>query len=159
MRYLPVVLTVVLSLVGSAAPCQSPVEEREAFSVLQYRTGWVFLGLVSVETGRLAPDADGNTYYFTIVGREPGGPESGLPKIGDRIRATSTWRMVILDFGKSGEKNRLASPTTRKQLSPSDKTNLAVREGTVVEVRDVQLSKTYGGPAKMLWARVSPCPN
>jgi hypothetical protein len=155
---LPVALTLVLIFVGSTALCQAPVEEREAFSVLQYRTAWVFLGLVSVETGRLDVDFDGKPYYFEVVGREPSSPGEALPKIGDRIRATSMWRMVILDYGKSGEKNRLVSPTTRT-LFPSDHTNLVVREGTVVEVRDVQLSKTYGGPARMLWVRVTPYPD
>lgn len=37
MHGLPVVLTVLLTFVGSAALCQAPVEEREAFSVLQHR--------------------------------------------------------------------------------------------------------------------------
>jgi hypothetical protein len=158
MQGLPVVPALLLVLIGPAGLCQAPAEERDAFSVLQYRTAWVFLGLVSVETGRLAIDVDGNAYYFTIVGREPGSTGGAIPKIGDRIRAISTWRMTILDYGTSGEKNRLLSPTTRKQLSPSDKTNLVVREGSVVEVRDVQLSKVLG-PSRMLWARVAPWPD
>jgi hypothetical protein len=157
MQGLPVVPALLLVLIGPAVLCQKPVEEREAFSVLQHRTAWVFLGLVSVETGRLAVDVDGHAYDFTIVGREPGSTGGTIPKIGDRIRAISAWRMTILDYGTSGEKNRLLSPTTREQLFPSDETNLVVREGSVVEVRDVQLSRALG-PSRMLWARVTPDP-
>ena len=158
MRRLPVALTLLLIIVGSAALCQTPVEEREAFSVLQYRTGWVLLGLVSVETGTLDVDFEGKPHDFEVVGRDPSLPGGTIPRIGDRIRAISTWRLVILDYGTSGEKHRLVSPTTRKKLSPSDKTNLAVWEGTVVEVRDVQLSEAKGS-SRILWVRVTPPPD
>jgi hypothetical protein len=154
---LPVLLTAALILVGSAAPCQAPVEEREAFGVLQYRTAWVFLGLVSVETGRLDVDFDGEPYYFEVLGRDPSEPGDAIPKTGDHLRAISTWRVVILDYWKSGEKLRLVSPTTRRLRHQDDHTNLTVREGTVVEVRDVQLSKPLGS-SRMLWVRVSPSP-
>jgi hypothetical protein len=144
-------------LVVSAALCQAPVEERDAFGVLEPRTGWVLLSLVSVETDTLLVDFDSKPRDVEVVGRDPSSPGSAIPKIGDRIRAISTWRLVIFDYGKSGEKNRLLSPTTRKQLSPSDKTNLAVRPGTVVVVQDVQLSKP-SGLSRILWARVTPDP-
>lgn len=163
---LPVVLSLALAFVDSAVPCQGPVaagsgqrgdEEREAFGVLQHRTGWVLLGLVSVETGLLDVDFEGKPYDFEVVSRDPSLPGDTTPRIGDRIRATSTWRLVILDYGTSGEKNRLVSPTTRKMLSPSDKTNLAVRAGTVVQVQDVQLSEPKG-LSRILWVRVTPFP-
>jgi hypothetical protein len=155
---LTILLTAMPILVGPAALCQAPVEEREAFNVLQHRTGWVLLSLVSVETDKLLVDFDGKPYDFEVVGPDPSLPGDTIPKVGDRIRAISTWRLVILDYAKSGEKNRLVSPTTRKQLFPSDKTNLAVRLGTVVEVRDVQLSEAKGS-SRILWARVSPWPD
>ncbi len=161
-----VTLTLLSTLVGPAALCQTPAtagieqsrtEEREAFSVLQHRTGWVLLGLVSVETGLLLVDFDGKPYDFEVLGREPSSPADWISRVGDRIRVISTWRLVILDYGTNGEKNRLVSPTTRKMLSPSDKTNLAVREGTVVDVRDVQLSEPKGS-TRILWVRVTPSP-
>jgi hypothetical protein len=158
MHGLPVVPALPLIFGGSAGLCQAPVEEREAFSVLQHRTAWVLLRLVSVETDKLLVDFDGKPYNFEVAGHDPSSPGDAIPKIGDRIRAISTWRLVILDYGTSGEKNRLLSPPTRERLFPSDQTTLAVRAGTVVVVQEVQLSKPSGS-SRILWARVAPWPN
>jgi hypothetical protein len=133
---------------------QTPTTVRDGFTVLKDKTGWVLLGFVSVATDELVLDFATEPSFETL-GRNTHPSEGALPKIGDRIRARYGWAIVILDYKLTGEKNGLISPATRQTLYPADNTDLEIPKGTVVEVRDIQISKPYG-EEKAVWARVAP---
>ena len=139
---------------------QVPNRSPHALESLDYRTGWILLGILTIDQKRwgagLDPAAPYLTGCFEIVGKQIDRRKPYLPRPGDRIRLTTRVRITLLDYASAGERNRLESPA-RHSLTDHDDTHLRLESGAIVTVRRVDISPPYG-QLRNAWARVSPPP-
>ncbi len=154
--------TVLTCVAVMPAEAQSARVSEDVWKGLRYKTGWIWIGILTADTGKWAAGVPG----FEILGnagraRKPvpsigGGPAAVvLPKRGDRIRLIGAEVLWILDFKISGEKNRLVSPTTRRRSETTDETGISLPAGSELIVRDVRIERPAGG-LKGIWLRISP---
>jgi hypothetical protein len=127
---------------------------------LKYRTGWVYLGGLTRDRKSWAVGADATVDYLTggfeIVGGNVDRRKPILPKGGERIRLKGRTQVLILDYLTLGEQRRLDAPSiVARSKGPNDATGISLASGSVVEVREVAVSRAYG-EIRIVWARVTP---
>jgi hypothetical protein len=157
---------VFLTLFGAWVPltavAQAPptAAERGSLDVLHSRTNWILLGELSRDLKHRAagadPAVDFKTGSYEVINRKVDRRRPGLPRVGDRIRLTARNAVTILDYATAGEKRVLQSPSSvRRHLGVGDRPGIVLPADSVVEVRDVKISRPYGH-VRVVWARISP---
>lgn len=112
---------------------------------LPYKTGWIMLGYLNegAETWATQP----------ILRRtDASGEAPPLPHPGDMVEIAKDALIIVVDFTKRGDANRLTSPAGRT-LYEDDSTGNTIPPGTHVRVADVQRGKALNG-IQEAWARV-----
>src|SRR5574340_949010 len=118
---------------------------------LKYRTGWIFLGDLRVDSGSWGTQTKHRT-------RERSRGQSGVvPVPGDVLEITAPLDVVILKYSTVGEQYRLKSPA-REAIHPGDLTGVRLPAGALVRVVEVRRSHRVGA-FQSIWARVVPSEN
>jgi len=130
----------------------------DALEHLQFKTGWIFLG---VQAMKKAPFRTTNgwiqTWFEFITQTGASGP-TRIPKPGERIRMTERIRIHIRDYASSGELHRLEGPMAHgRSSSHQDETRLWLPPDAVVQIADVDVSHNavWGN---FVWVRITPVP-
>lgn len=138
----------VLVGVGSTQSLGVQAPPDSGWSRLRYRTGWILLGDVDVETQTWA------TTTRHVVKGSPPGHASTVPAVGDVLEITGPLQVVILDYKKRGETNRLRSPVGRR-ITDDDLTGVHLKPGMAVVVREIRHDQIVPW-LQGVWARVVP---
>ena len=164
-RPLAAVVLALISIHQSRVTTADTSTEQSASSLdtLVYKTGWIFLGDITLDFRRWASGSDPIVPYktgpFEILGRRVDRRKPILPKVGERIRATLRQQVIIIDYALLGEERRLTSPSSvtsiERPLGGGDRTGIFVEVGDVLEVHAVRITRPLG-PARVVWGRVSP---
>jgi hypothetical protein len=129
-----------------------PIRNDSVFSApLPFHTGWIYAGVY---------DTERHVYLdgpFAAVAYRPGAIERGalVPKIGDVLRIVKDRRVIVADFRSQGLRNQMTSPPlVHNVLAEDDETGEVLEKGTLVIVRDVEIS---GDPGRSdtVWCRVA----
>jgi hypothetical protein len=118
----------------SAAYVLNRETRPDALEQLEFKTGWVLLGILD-EDGRVDA-ADGSS---------PG----HLPDVGARMRLCRNSALYIVAYARDGEARRMEAPT---DATLDSRTRLAVAAGTLVHVDEIHVSEE----TEKVWARISP---
>jgi hypothetical protein len=125
----------------------------DALDQLEFKTGWVLLGLVTDDdTWQELPSFQIRPEW-SVTAAIPG---NGLPRPGDQIRLNERCRIHLLDYATVGEQHRLESPMARGARSQSDETRFWLPAGTFVRVEDVDVHRA--GSSRIVFVRVAPVP-
>lgn len=127
---------------------------------LRGKTGWISLGDVTPDQKRWATGSDPRVEYFAgafeYVDKVVDRRKPVLPKVGDRIRLTARRHVIILDFASTGERRALDDPSNvDRSATASEFTGIILPQGSVVEVRQIRVSRTAGA-FRTVWARIVP---
>lgn len=135
----------VLSIVSSSA--------QDTWQSLQFKTGWIMIGMVDAESGKWVSQSPG----FEILGkpRKIDDPVD-LPLPGDRIRLRFVYGVVIVNFRTAGERDRFVSPGSKRTLDATDATGVRLPIGTLLNVQDRQTDDIPIEGLRQLWLRVAP---
>lgn len=118
---------------------------------LPFHTGWIYVGVYDIPR---AVYLDGP---FAAVAYRPGTVERGalVPRIGDVLRIVKDRRVIIADFQSNGLRDQMTSPPlVHDILSDEDETEEVLSKGTLVIVRDVEISHDPGR-SDTVWCRVA----
>jgi hypothetical protein len=131
--------------VGWAQPLATRTRP-DAWSTLNFDTGWILIGVVDVQ----------DRTWATVIKHEftkPQRPNQSVPDLGDIIRITMDQDVVIVGFKSSGEEKRLVSPAGIAEST--DATGTVIRAGDDVVVRAVERDDPFAR-LQTIWARVEP---
>lgn len=137
---------VVFACATAGASAQST--NRDAWSILRHKTGWVFLGAIDGETRSWV-----TTVHYII--RKTSKP-SDLPAAADLIELTKDHELFILYYQTSGEQRRLSSPAGMI-MEKRHRTGIILPPKSRVVVEELRLDPSTSGP-QGVWVRVAPEP-
>jgi len=117
---------------------------------LPFETGWVFCGYFDTKEDVWLGSAP-----FCHIEHSPFPKSANLPRTGDLLRLAADRRLVILDFASRGLTRRFDPPwlVPGGSVRNEDYTGLVLKEGAVLEARDVQPGQFPGRPWAV-WVRV-----
>jgi hypothetical protein len=91
---------------------------------------------------------------YAVVGAKPG-EEERMPRVGDRLRITDPCELIVLDFGRLRERNRLVSPAGLPRTE-YDYVGTKLFVGDLVEVKEVARKTLFDLNRDDIYFRVAP---
>jgi hypothetical protein len=139
----------VLSLWCVAGQSVPPAAAQDPWASLEHKTGWILVGVVDAKTNEWAA-----VPLVAVKKTSDSKKATQLPAVGAVVEINQKSSVVIVNYRKTGEWQRLASPASRRTLE-ADITDVVLTPGRSVEVVELRRDKPNNG-IQGVWARVVP---